>query len=361
MPRAYRGVWSWARLRGSSRSARTCSSCRSRRSTWRRPTRRRARRLPASSTEACADTPWVLLGAGVGQATFVDQVRLAGTAGAAGFLAGRGIWGPALVADPDEAERLATAVCRPALERCRATAERSRPAAAPAVSYRRGSRDPHDPDPRRPVTALFLRDLGARRARAPAASRAAGDGRRGMLVGTAILPGRVPRDAAPGHVDRRWSRSCRSRPVRRTSPVSCSPTRRTPSGRSRWSRRSPRPRARSRPSSRSWPASSSPRARDRSSRSSRSASCWPPRAVGRSSRRECGSGAPARCGPPDSPRSLRRCSARACSSPVGRARRCRSPGSSCPAGSLGLLIVGIPLVLTRRTAIPRSALPLLVT
>jgi tagatose-1,6-bisphosphate aldolase len=74
--------------------------------------------------DACADTPWVLLGAGVETATFLEQIRLAGTAGASGFLAGRGIWGAALAADPDEVERLATAVCRPDLERCRVMAER---------------------------------------------------------------------------------------------------------------------------------------------------------------------------------------------------------------------------------------------
>ena len=74
--------------------------------------------------EACGETPWVLLGAGADPDTFVEQIRLAGTAGAAGFLAGRGIWGAALAADPDESERIATAVCRPDLERCRAMAER---------------------------------------------------------------------------------------------------------------------------------------------------------------------------------------------------------------------------------------------
>jgi tagatose-1,6-bisphosphate aldolase len=74
--------------------------------------------------EASGDTPWVLLGAGADTATFIEQIRLAGTAGAAGFLAGRGIWGAALAADPDETERIAAAVCRPDLERCRAMAER---------------------------------------------------------------------------------------------------------------------------------------------------------------------------------------------------------------------------------------------
>jgi tagatose-1,6-bisphosphate aldolase len=80
---------------------------------------------------ACGSTPWVLLGAGVDTPTFLEQIRLAGSAGASGFLAGRGIWGAALAADPDEAERLAVTVCRPELERCREVAERfARPLAS---------------------------------------------------------------------------------------------------------------------------------------------------------------------------------------------------------------------------------------
>ncbi len=74
--------------------------------------------------EACGDTPWVLLGGGVGTNTFVDQIRLAVTAGAAGFLAGRGIWGAALTPDPGEAYHIASTICRPELERCREVAER---------------------------------------------------------------------------------------------------------------------------------------------------------------------------------------------------------------------------------------------
>lgn len=72
----------------------------------------------------CANSPWVLLGAGADTATFIEQIRLAGTAGAAGFLAGRGIWGAALLSDPYEVDRIATEVCRPDLERCREAAER---------------------------------------------------------------------------------------------------------------------------------------------------------------------------------------------------------------------------------------------
>lgn len=67
--------------------------------------------------------PWVLLGAGADAATFAEQIRIAGAAGASGFLAGRGIWGPALHPDPDVVERRATEISRPALERCRRVAE----------------------------------------------------------------------------------------------------------------------------------------------------------------------------------------------------------------------------------------------
>jgi tagatose 1,6-diphosphate aldolase len=81
---------------------------------------------------ACAGTPWVLLGAGVDTATFLDQIRLAGQAGASGFLAGRGIWGPTLDADPDETERLAVRIGLPDFARCRAAAEQfARPLQAP--------------------------------------------------------------------------------------------------------------------------------------------------------------------------------------------------------------------------------------
>lgn len=77
-----------------------------------------------SVAEACRNTPWVLLGAGVDTDTFVEQIRLATSAGASGFLAGRGIWGAALQVDPDEIERVATTICRRDLERCREVAER---------------------------------------------------------------------------------------------------------------------------------------------------------------------------------------------------------------------------------------------
>jgi tagatose-1,6-bisphosphate aldolase len=73
--------------------------------------------------EACRETPWVLLGAGAGTEAFVEQIRLAGTAGASGFLAGRGIWAAALDADEGETERVASTICRSDLQRCRHAAE----------------------------------------------------------------------------------------------------------------------------------------------------------------------------------------------------------------------------------------------
>ena len=81
--------------------------------------------LPGDSPTACARHA---LGAarvpGSSIDIFVEQIRLAGPAGASGFLAGRGIWGSALSRDPVEAERLAREVALPAFERCRAVAER---------------------------------------------------------------------------------------------------------------------------------------------------------------------------------------------------------------------------------------------
>ncbi|HET9615321.1 MAG TPA: hypothetical protein VFP22_10955 [Candidatus Limnocylindrales bacterium] len=81
---------------------------------------------------ACGDTPWVLLGGGADLDTYVGQIRAAGAAGASGFLAGRGIWGPVLRADPAESARLAGDIARPAFERCRDAARAAcRPLAPP--------------------------------------------------------------------------------------------------------------------------------------------------------------------------------------------------------------------------------------
>jgi tagatose-1,6-bisphosphate aldolase len=91
-----------------------------------------ASRACGALTKACGDTPWVLLGAGTDTDTFVRQIGVAGSAGAAGFLVGRGIWGLALAANLDDVERLATTVAREAFERCRRAAEAvARPLTAP--------------------------------------------------------------------------------------------------------------------------------------------------------------------------------------------------------------------------------------
>jgi len=51
------------------------------------------------------DVPWVLLSAGVDFDTFCRQVEVACAAGAAGFLAGRALWGDACALDTPEARR----------------------------------------------------------------------------------------------------------------------------------------------------------------------------------------------------------------------------------------------------------------
>ncbi len=73
---------------------------------------------------ACGDTPWVVLGgSGADAERLVGQIRVAGEAGASGFLAGRAIWGPILRADVAETAALAETIARPAFDRCRATAD----------------------------------------------------------------------------------------------------------------------------------------------------------------------------------------------------------------------------------------------
>ena len=79
----------------------------------------------AAMAAACHGIPWVLLGAGADTDAFVEQIRLAGRAGASGFLAGRGIWGPALSADLDDVDRAAHGPALDAFRRCREMAERS--------------------------------------------------------------------------------------------------------------------------------------------------------------------------------------------------------------------------------------------
>lgn len=62
---------------------------------------------------AASGIPWVLYGAGAAPEAFAWQLRVAGAAGASGFLVGRTVWVDALVGDPAEAGRIAAASCRP--------------------------------------------------------------------------------------------------------------------------------------------------------------------------------------------------------------------------------------------------------
>jgi tagatose 1,6-diphosphate aldolase len=73
--------------------------------------------------EACADTPWVLLGGGGDADGFARDVELSGDAGASGFIAGRTLWQAALGLEGVElVERLET-TCVPLVQRLRALAE----------------------------------------------------------------------------------------------------------------------------------------------------------------------------------------------------------------------------------------------
>jgi sulfofructosephosphate aldolase len=64
-------------------------------------------------TEA-VDSPWVVLSSGVPHEIFPDAVRIACTAGASGFLAGRAVW--ASVIGSDDVERDLRAISVPRLE-----------------------------------------------------------------------------------------------------------------------------------------------------------------------------------------------------------------------------------------------------
>ena len=263
--------------------------------------------LPASSTAACAGTPWVLLGAGVDTATFLDQIRLAGEAGASGFLAGRGIWGPALAADPDEAgagrgrDRLPAATSSAAAPWPSVIA-RPLPAAAPD----RG------PAPMTPILAGLCD--GRSRSRSPSSSSARASrlaGRAPTVAGVMLVGQRDPA---------RRSRSSWRRPCRAVEPSRSFVLPLAAGGRER---RRPAPRLHRLPrSGRSAIVSTIALDRGRDRRGhlgpgrpgaraglgagpggrSPSASCWRRRVAARSSRRACRSAAPARCGPPGSPR-----------------------------------------------------------
>jgi tagatose-1,6-bisphosphate aldolase len=76
----------------------------------------------ARLTEVCGAVPWVLLGGGTIEETFLTQLRDACTAGARGYIVGRTAWDTALVTD-DEARERAIAGRAAFLARCRALVE----------------------------------------------------------------------------------------------------------------------------------------------------------------------------------------------------------------------------------------------
>jgi tagatose 1,6-diphosphate aldolase len=75
-------------------------------------------------TEASSPLPWALLGGSdVDGETFVVQLELSCRAGAAGFIAGRAVWGGALGLPPEEQGRWLADEALPLFERMCATAE----------------------------------------------------------------------------------------------------------------------------------------------------------------------------------------------------------------------------------------------
>jgi tagatose-1,6-bisphosphate aldolase len=62
-------------------------------------------RLCESLTRACGAVPWVLLGGGTDEATFLTELRDAMQGGARGYIVGRTAWEAALVEDEDELRR----------------------------------------------------------------------------------------------------------------------------------------------------------------------------------------------------------------------------------------------------------------
>jgi sulfofructosephosphate aldolase len=62
-------------------------------------------RLCELLTRACGAVPWVLLGGGTDEATFLAQLRDAMRGGARGYIVGRTAWDAALVEDDGELSR----------------------------------------------------------------------------------------------------------------------------------------------------------------------------------------------------------------------------------------------------------------
>jgi tagatose-1,6-bisphosphate aldolase len=76
----------------------------------------------ARLTDVCGVVPWVLLGGGTNEETFLAQLHDACTAGARGYIVGRTAWDTALVTDAEARER-AIAGRAAFLARCRALVE----------------------------------------------------------------------------------------------------------------------------------------------------------------------------------------------------------------------------------------------
>lgn len=73
-------------------------------------------------TDVCGAVPWVLLGGGMNEETFLEELRDACTAGARGYIVGRTAWDTALVTDGAARER-AIAARAAFLVRCRSVVE----------------------------------------------------------------------------------------------------------------------------------------------------------------------------------------------------------------------------------------------
>ena len=69
-----------------------------------------------SELDEASPVPWALLSGGDRYELFRDQVRVACSAGASGFLVGRALWGEYVQAQPSEQSRIMDEVVRPRFE-----------------------------------------------------------------------------------------------------------------------------------------------------------------------------------------------------------------------------------------------------
>lgn len=80
----------------------------------------------AAVTRAAAGVPWAVLSAGVDHETFIEQVSIAMSEGAAGAMAGRSLWKDALSYDADRRAELLTARALPRLRELQAAVDGTR-------------------------------------------------------------------------------------------------------------------------------------------------------------------------------------------------------------------------------------------